>query len=126
MYVDNPGPTVIIALGTTVALTLAITIYCFLCKTIFLILIGVLIVLVITMLMVGIVALFSFSPIMINIYCGIAVLVYGIYIIFMTKMIIGGEDGLGFPMDNYYIASLFLYIYIIKMFLMILRIFAKK
>jgi hypothetical protein len=40
-----------------------------------------------------------------------------------TKMIIKVEIE-GFPMDNYIIASLLLYIYIIKMFLMILRIVA--
>lgn len=32
--------------------------------------------------------------------------------------------GEGFPMDNYIIASLLLYVYIIKIFLMVLRIVA--
>lgn len=63
---------------------------------------------------------------LISVYCGLAVIIYGIYLIFITKMIIGGEMGEGFPMDNYVIASLLLYVYIIKIFLMILRIVANS
>ena len=72
---------------------------------------------------VSIVAIITLQPIMISIYCGLAVIIYGIYLVIITKMIIGGEIG-DFPMDNYVIASLFLYTYIIKIFTMILRIVA--
>jgi FtsH-binding integral membrane protein len=120
---DNPGPTVVIAIGATLGVTVALTLYAFLCKANFVALFGILIVVILTMFMVGIVALFTLAPIMISIYCGLAVIIYGIYIVMITKMIIGGEIE-GFPMDNYIIASLLLYIYIIKMFLMILRIVA--
>ena len=87
---ETPGPTVVIAIGTTLLITIAITIYCFLCKANFLVLIGIVLVVAIVMMMVAIVAIFSLAPIMISIYCGLAVILYGIYIVVITKMIIGG------------------------------------
>jgi FtsH-binding integral membrane protein len=123
---EIPGPTVVIAIGTTVAITIALTLYAFFCKVNYALLCGIIIVVSITMFMVFMVAIFTFAPIMISIYCGLAVIIYGIYLVFITKMIIGNENMDGFPMDNYILASLFLYIYIIKMFLMILRIVANS
>lgn len=118
------GPVVVIAIGTTVGIVIAITLYAIYCRANFVVLFGVIIVVAITMFMVAMVAIFTFEPVLISIYCGLAVIIYGIYLIFITKMIIGGEMGEGFPMDNYIIASLLLYVYIIKIFLMILRIVA--
>jgi protein lifeguard len=110
-------------MGSTVAVVLALTLYAFFCRANFVILIGIVIVVAITMMIVGMMILFTFAPVMIMIYCGLAVIVYGIYLVIITKMIIGGEIG-DFPMDNYIIASILLYIYIIKIFMMILRIVA--
>lgn len=114
-----------IAVGITVGLTVLITIYAVFVKANFKILCGVLLVTIFTMFSVSIVAIITLQPIMISIYCGLAVIIYGIYLVIITKMIIGGEIG-DFPMDNYVIASLFLYIYIIKIFTMILRIVANS
>jgi len=112
-------------MGITFILTLAITLYAFCFRANFLVLVGVLVVVAITSFLVLMVALFSPTPVMISIYCGLGVMIYGIYLIFITKMIIGDELP-GFPMDNYIIASIFLYIYIIKIFLLILRIVANS
>ncbi len=84
---------------------------------------GIILVVSVTMFFMGMVALFTFTPALICVYCGLAVIIYGIYLVMITKMIIGNELG-GFPMDNYVIASLLLYIYIVKIFMMILRILA--
>lgn len=87
---QTPGPTVIIAIGITVGITIAITIYSFFCKANFMVLIGVLIVVCVTMFLIFIVVIFTWAPILISIYCGLAAIIYGIYLIFITKMIMGG------------------------------------
>lgn len=117
------GPVVLLAVCITIAITIVITLYAAFAKINYNALIGTLLVVSVTMILVFMVAIFALTPIMVSIYCGLAVIIYGIYLVFITKLILGGELG-DFPMDNYIIASLFLYIYIIKMFLMILRIVA--
>jgi FtsH-binding integral membrane protein len=120
---DIPGPTVVIAMGATVGVVLVLTVYAFLCRANFVVYIGIIMVVSVTMLMIGFVVIFTFADVLICIYCGLAVIIYGIYLVIITKMIIGGEF-VDFPMDNYIIASILLYIYIVKIFMMILRIVA--
>ncbi len=120
---EVPGPTVVIAMGATVGVVLVLTVYACLCKANFKVLIGIIMVVSVTMLMVLFVAIFTFADVLICIYCGLAVIIYGIYLVIITKMIIGGEFA-EFPMDNYIIASILLYIYIVKIFMMILKIVA--
>jgi len=116
---------VVIAVAITLIITIAITLYAFFVKANYLVLYGILIVVSLTAILVLIIALVSMAPVMISIYCGLAVIIYGIYLVVITKMIIGGDnDMVAFPLDNYIIASLFLYIYIMRMFLFILRIVA--
>lgn len=76
-----------------------------------------------TMPIVLILALITFAPVMISIYCGLAVILYGIYLVVITKIIISGELGELFPMDSYIVSSLFMYIYILMIFALILKIF---
>lgn len=120
---DIPGPTVVIAMGATVGVVLVLTVYAFVCRANFVVYMGIILVVSATMLMIGFVAIFTFADVLICIYCGLAVIVYGIYLVIITKTIIGGEI-VDFPMDNYIIASILLYIYIVKIFMMILRIVA--
>jgi FtsH-binding integral membrane protein len=69
------------------------------------------------------VALVSKSSALISVYCAMAVFLYGIYLAVITKMIIGGdEDMIEFLLDNYMMASILLYAYVVKIFLMMLRV----
>jgi FtsH-binding integral membrane protein len=70
------------------------------------------------------VALVSKSSALISVYCAMAVFMYGLYLVLITKMIIGGDqDMIGFLLDNYVMASILLYVYVVKIFLMMLRVF---
>ena len=119
------GPVVPIAVGATLALTLALTLYAFLCRGNFLAMIGIAIVCGMTALVVGITAIFTDIPALIYVYCSLAIVIFGIYLVIITKMIIGG-DYPGFPMDSPILASLFLYMYIMRIFLYILAIVGVK
>jgi FtsH-binding integral membrane protein len=121
------GPVVLIAVAITLIITIAITLYAFFVKANYLVLFGIIIVVSVTAILVLIIALISMAPVMISIYCGLAVIIYGIYLVVVTKMVIGGDNEMvAFPLDNYIIASLILYLYIMRMFLMILRIVANS
>ena len=65
---------------------------------------------------------FSFEALVI-VFGVIAIIVFGIYLVIITKMIIGG-DFAEFPLDTPILASLFLYIYTMRIFLYILLILA--
>ena len=119
------GPIVPIAVGITVGLTVLLTLYAFLCKGNFLIWLGIIIVVSFTASIVAIVSIFTNNDTLVMVYCGLVVTIYGIYLVIITKLIIGG-DYPEFPMDNYILASLFLYIYIMKMFMYILMIVARS
>lgn len=122
-YVD--GPVVPIAVLATVAVTLVLTLYAFLCKGNFRVMIGLAIVCGMTAFTVGITAIFTHIPALTYVYCSLAIVVFGVYLVIITKLIIGGEYP-GFPMDSPILASLFLYMYIMRIFLYILSILGVK
>ena len=88
---------------------------------------GILLVAVPLALVIGIMSIFFYFPVLIYVFCSLAILIFGIYLVILTKMIIGGDIA-EFPMDAPILASLFLYLYIMRIFLYILMIFgaAKK
>ena len=115
------GPVVPIAIACTVAIALALTIYAFVCKGHWKLWIGILLVCLATVMPLAIVSFFVYMPILAVIISALLVVIYGIYLVIMTKMIIGKEVP-GFPMDSPILASVILYMYIMKMFLRILVI----
>ncbi len=85
-------PIVPIAIAITIAVTIFLTLYAFLCRGNFLILVGILIVVSVTASIVAIVSIFAYSNNALGIiYCGLVVLIYGIYLVIITKLIIGGS-----------------------------------
>ena len=77
------------------------------------------------MLMLGIFSLFIWSPFLDNLYCSLGVLVFGIYSVIDTQMIVGGKR-LEISMDDYVVGALILYLDIIQIFLYLLEILSKK
>ena len=122
---DGDGPVVPIAVGATMAITITITIYAFLCKGNFVAWIGIVLVAAAAALVIGITAIFVDLPALIYVYCSLIILILSIYLVFITKMIIGG-DFPEFPIDNYILASLFLYLYIMRIFMYILMILGAR
>jgi FtsH-binding integral membrane protein len=75
--------------------------------------------------MLGLVCMFSSSPFLNNLLCALGVIIFGIYIIIDTQMIIGSHK-YGIGMDDYILGALILYIDIIQLFLYILRLLSKN
>lgn len=77
------------------------------------------------MLMLGIFSIFMWSPFLDNLYCCLGVIVFGIYLVIDTQMIIGGRR-LELSMDDHVVAALILYIDIIQIFLYLLELLSRK
>ena len=113
--------TVMIAAAVTAAATVGLTIYAFKTETDFTILGGVLFAAVLVLLVASIIAIFVHNR---WLQLGIAILgaiVFSIYIIFDTQLIIG-KHGAGLSIDDYIWAAMMLYIDIVQLFLYVLQI----
>jgi FtsH-binding integral membrane protein len=82
---------------------------------------GIIIVLSVAMLVLFIVTLFTSSPFIYNLYCCIGVVLFGIYLIIDTQMILGGRT-VELAVDEYFLAAMLLYIDIIQIFLYLLQL----
>jgi FtsH-binding integral membrane protein len=60
-----------------------------------------------------------------SLYCVLGIIVYSIYLIFDTQLIMG-KFGVEFNIDDYVYAALVIYLDIINLFLYILRLFGRK
>jgi FtsH-binding integral membrane protein len=65
------------------------------------------------------------SPILTNIYCCFGVLLFGVYLVIDTQMIVGGKS-VEIAIDEYAIAAMLLYIDIIQIFMYILNLLSNK
>ena len=75
--------------------------------------------------MLGIFSLFVWSPFLNNLYCALGVIVFGIYLVIDTQLIVGGRR-LELSMDDYVAGALILYLDIIQIFLYLLQLLSKK
>lgn len=112
-------------IAATIGITTALTIYAFVCKGNYVLWIGILLVCCAGAFTLGIASIFVYMPLLYVLLCVLGLVIYGIYLVIITKMIIGNELG-GFPLDSPIIASVFLYIYIMRIFLYLLALFSKK
>jgi len=109
----------------TLSVAIGLTLYAVFTKTDFAMLWGALIVVIIPMLILGIMSFFTWSPFLTNLYCSLGVILFGIYLVFDTRMIVGG-DRLKLSLDDYVIGALILYIDIIQIFLYLISLLSKK
>lgn len=75
--------------------------------------------------MLGLVCIFSKSPFWNNLLCALGVIIFGIYIIIDTQLIMGSHK-YGITMDDYILGALILYIDIIQLFIYILRLLSQR
>jgi FtsH-binding integral membrane protein len=114
-----------VTIAATIGITAALTIYAFVCKGHYILWIGILLVCCAAAFTLGIASIFVYMPLLYVLICVLGLVIYGIYLVIITKMIIGNELG-GFPLDSPIIASVFLYIYIMRIFIYLLALFSKK
>lgn len=63
--------------------------------------------------------MFTSSPFLRNLYCALGVLLFGIYLVVDTQMLLGGRS-IELSVDDYVLASFCLYVDIIQIFLYLL------
>ena len=116
---------VITAASLTAAVTIALTVYACTTKTDFTFLGGMLFVAICLLFFFGIFAWIFSSQILYTFYCVCGVLVYSIYLIYDTQLVMGNL-GVSFMVDDYILAAMMIYIDIIEIFLYLLRIFGGR
>jgi FtsH-binding integral membrane protein len=116
--------TVVTAALMTTTVVLALTVYALTTKTDFTYLGGFLFVFTTVMLFWGIFMLI-FGFFLYTLYCALGVILFGIYLIFDTQLILG-RFGLEYSIDDYIVAALNIYIDIIQMFLYILQLMGRR
>ena len=114
---------VLCAASMTLAVTVAITAYACTTKTDFTFLGALLFMAVCLMFCLGIACIWV--RFLHTLYCVLGVLVYSIYLIYDTQLVMG-KFGVEYMIDDYILAALMIYIDIIQIFLYLLQIFGKK
>eukprot|EP01016_Furgasonia_blochmanni_P048838 TRINITY_DN7341_c0_g2_i2.p1 TRINITY_DN7341_c0_g2~~TRINITY_DN7341_c0_g2_i2.p1 ORF type:complete len:260 (-),score=74.20 TRINITY_DN7341_c0_g2_i2:152-847(-) len=117
--------TVLIAAGLTAAITVALTIYACTTKTDFTYCGGLLFMFGCVLLVGGLFAFIFKSATARIVICCLCVILYGLYLIYDTQLVVGGGR-VELSVDDYVVGALILYVDIIQLFLKILEILGKK
>ncbi|XP_046605061.1 protein lifeguard 1-like [Neodiprion virginianus] len=113
---------VLIAAGITTVVCFAVTVFAFQTKWVFTMCNGILFVFLIVLLQFGIaIACTNFETLNVA-YASLGALIYSVYLVFDTQMMIGGKLGYKISPEEYVFAALILYLDVINIFLRILRI----
>lgn len=113
---------VFLAAFLTLVITIACTAYAVFTKEDYTTSSALIVVIAVAMLAIFVVLLFTNSPFLHTVYCGLGVILFGIYLVIDTQMIVGGKT-IELEIDEYYLGALLLYIDIIMIFLYLLQIF---
>lgn len=106
----------------TLVVTIALTMFAFQTKVDFTAIGGILFVAVIILMVFGIVCMFFPGKTMIMVYASLGALIFSIYIIYDTQMMMGGDHKYSISPEEYVFASLNLYMDIVNLFMYILTI----
>ena len=109
-------------MGIVAFLSLAITLFAFQTKIDFTMMSGCLFVALIVLICFGILTIFFHSKFVRLVYACLGALVFGLYLVFDTQLMMGGKKRYTISPEEYIFAALNLYIDIITLFLYILEI----
>ena len=107
----------------TAGIVVSLTIYALTTKTDFTVMGGLLFMLCVTLILASVLGLFFRSMIFQILLSAFAVLLFGVYLVYDTQLIVGGKSR-ELALDDYIIGALMLYIDIIRIFIEVLRILA--
>ncbi|XP_056634297.1 protein lifeguard 1-like isoform X2 [Diorhabda sublineata] len=113
---------VAMAVGITAAVCLGLTLFAFQTKWDFTMMGGILFVAVIILLVFGIVAIFVRSKVFQLLYASFGALLFSIYLIYDTQLMMGGKHKYSISPEEYIFAAMNLYVDIINIFMYILAI----
>lgn len=81
---------------------------------------AIVVVLLVVMMCLFVAMIFTDSPFIQLLYCSLGVLLFGIYIVIDTQMIVGGNS-IELEIDDYFLGAILLYVDIISIFLYLLQ-----
>merc|ERR1719433_1485323 len=114
---------VLMAVGVCAAITLALTIFAFQTKIDFTAMGGVLIAVLVCFMLFGLIAIFFPASRTLNlVYAGIGTIIFSLYIVYDTQLMVGGSHKYSLSPEEYVFASLNLYLDIVNLFMYILSI----
>ncbi|XP_064463726.1 protein lifeguard 2-like [Ornithodoros turicata] len=113
---------VIIAVGICAVVCLALTLFAFQTKWDFTALSGILFVCAIVFMCFGFLMIFFHNDVVRLVYACIGALLFSVYLVFDTQLMLGGNHKYSVSPEEYIFASLSLYVDIVNLFLMILQI----
>ncbi|XP_017891992.1 protein lifeguard 1 isoform X2 [Ceratina calcarata] len=113
---------VMLAVGITAAVCLALTLFAFQTKFDFTALNSILFVALIVFMIFGLIAMIWKGKIITLVYASLGALLFSVYLIFDTQMMMGGSHKFSISPEEYIFAALTLYLDIINIFLYILTI----
>lgn len=113
---------VFLAVGITAAVCLGLTIFAFQTKWDFTVMGGVLFVAAIILMLFGIIAIFFPGKTITLVYASVGALIFCIYLIYDTQLMMGGNHKYSISPEEYIFAALNLYLDIIQIFIYILTI----
>jgi len=116
---------VMIAVGATLAVTLGLTIFAFQTKWDFTMMGGALYVTLIVLIFFGIIAAITQNEIMNKVYACGGALLFSLYIVYDTQILIGGNHKFSISPEEYVFAALNIYLDVINLFLYLLQIFGR-
>lgn len=116
---------VLMAAAMTLGVTVSLTIYAYTTKQDFTMMGGILFVISAVFFMFGFFLLFTNIYFLHVIYSALGVILYGVYLIYDTQLILGGKHQ-ELSIDDYIVGALMLYLDIIMIFLYILDLFSRK
>ncbi|KAL4474767.1 hypothetical protein ABPG74_001463 [Tetrahymena malaccensis] len=116
---------VLLAALFTIGITVSLTLYAFTTKQDFSFLGGLLFIVVSSLFLSSILLLIFNNYVLEIVACSLSAMVYGIYIIYDTQIVVGGKY-LELSIDDYILGALMLYIDIIRLFLRILEIIIRS
>ncbi|GAB0094558.1 protein lifeguard 1 [Sergentomyia squamirostris] len=113
---------VLLAVGITAAVCLGLTLFAFQTRWDFTVMGGVLFVAVIILMLFGIIAIFVPGKTMTLIYASLGALIFSVYLIYDTQLMMGGKHKYSISPEEYIFAALNLYLDIVNIFMYILAI----
>uniref|UniRef100_A0A1L8DK42 Putative n-methyl-d-aspartate receptor glutamate-binding subunit n=1 Tax=Nyssomyia neivai TaxID=330878 RepID=A0A1L8DK42_9DIPT len=113
---------VLLAVGITAAVCLGLTLFAFQTRWDFTVMGGVLFVAVIILMIFGIIAIFIPGKTMTLIYASLGALIFSVYLIYDTQLMMGGKHKYSISPEEYIFAALNLYLDIVNIFMYILAI----
>ncbi|BFG03487.1 protein lifeguard 1 [Drosophila madeirensis] len=113
---------VLLAVGITAAVCLALTLFALQTKYDFTMMGGILIACMVVFLIFGIVAMFMKGKIITLVYASFGALLFSVYLIYDTQLMMGGDHKYSISPEEYIFAALNLYLDIINIFMYILTI----